>query len=204
MYRKFITAILGISVFFFSGCGQRVLVQPRADMSAYNRIAILPFETDSFLSTIGHQLADEILVNLLEQAPGLDLVERTRVDSLIQEQNLVRSGHLSTNSAIAAGRLLGVRGIVAGSVTVSIGDIRPSALNTQRVATGVATIRFIDTETGKVLWAKRKNSEYAIYTTISSGETPVNIRTDHEMVQRVIRDLGRLLAEPFYPHYEIQ
>ena len=35
-----------------SGCAHRVLVQPVLDMNQYNRIAVLPFETDSYLSTV--------------------------------------------------------------------------------------------------------------------------------------------------------
>jgi TolB-like protein len=197
-------SLLVLMLCLLLGCGQRVLVQPQADMSRYNRLAILPFETDSFLSTIGHQVADEILVQILDKAPDLEVVERTRIDALIQEQRLSQEGYISLESAIRVGRLLGVKAIVTGSVTVSIGNIRVSSLNTQRVATGVATIRFIDTETGKIVWAKREQSEYGTFTTSPEGSTPYNIKTDHEMIQEVIHRLGQLLAHPFYPHYEIQ
>jgi len=187
-----------------SGCGKRVLVQPNADMVTYKRIAILPFETDSFLSTIGYQLADEILVNLLEKAPQLEIVERARIDALIQEQRLARGGFLSLESAIRVGRLLGVQAVVTGSVTVSIGDIQPTSLHPQRVANGVATIRFIDTETGKIIWAKREQTQYTSYITTVDGSNFYGIKTDHEMIQEVICALGQLLAQSFYPHYEIQ
>ncbi|MBN1595737.1 hypothetical protein JW933_07420 [candidate division FCPU426 bacterium] len=187
-----------------NGCGTRVLVQPSADMATYNRVAILPFETDSFLSTVGHQLADEILVRIMEKAPELEMVERSRIDTLIQEQNLNRDGYLNLESAIKVGRLLGVKAIVTGSTTVSIGDIQPTSLHPQRVATGAATIRFIDTETGKIIWAKREQTEYATYTTGGEGGVPYGIKTDHEMIQVVIQRLGEALAKHFYPHDEIR
>lgn len=195
---------LGALLLVAAGCGQRVLVQPLTDMNAYNRIAILPFETESFLSTIGHQLSDEIMVSLLENAPEVQLVERGRIDSLLQEQQLVRSGYLSVDSAVAVGKLLGVRGIVTGSVTASIGDIQPTPLSPQRVATGIATMRFVDVATGRILWAKRAKSETSSYTQRPDGMTPYSYRTDHEMVQAVIQDLGKQLAQFFYPHYELR
>jgi TolB-like protein len=187
-----------------SGCGKRVLIQPSADMSHYSQVAILPFETDSFLSTLGHQMADELLVVLLEKAPQLNLVERSRIADLLQEQKLSKEGYLSMESAIQVGRLLGVRAIVTGSITVSIGDVRPTPLSPQRIATGVATIRFIDTETGKIIWAKREQSQYAVYTTTVDGQSPYSDKTDHEMMQTVVQELGQLLAKPFFSHYEIQ
>ncbi|MCD4813200.1 CsgG/HfaB family protein [bacterium] len=185
------------------GCGTRVLVQPKADMGYYNRVAVLPFETDSFLSTVGYQLADEILVQLLETTPALQMVERTQIEALLQEQTMVRSGYMSMESAIQVGRLLGVRAIVTGSVTIAIGDVRSSPLNAQRVATGVATIRFIDTQTGKIIWAKRETAEYGSFKSVE-GSTFYNYKTDHEIVQEVIQTLGKLLARNFYPHYELQ
>ncbi|MCK5242537.1 hypothetical protein KAR34_08805 [bacterium] len=204
MYRFWLIVIAVIIVSSSAGCGKRVLVQPSANMSDYSRIAILPFETDSFLSTLGHQMADELLVVLLEKAPQIDMVERSRIDALLQEQKLSKQGYISMESAIQVGRLLGVRAIVTGSITVSIGEVQPTPLSPQRIATGVATIRFIDTETGKIIWAKREQNQYAVYTTTVDGRSPYSDKTDHEMMQAVVQKLGQLLAKPFYSHYETQ
>ncbi|MEW6516838.1 MAG: CsgG/HfaB family protein [candidate division FCPU426 bacterium] len=202
--QRWCRTLLGAGLLILAGCGQRVLVQPQADMSAYNRIAILPFETDSFLSTIGHELADEIMVAVLEKAPNVELVERGKIDDLLQEQQLVRSGYISVDSAVSVGKLLGVKAIVTGSVAVSIGDIQPTPLSPQRVATGTATMRFVDVTTGRILWAKRAKSEYSSFTQQPDGLAPYNAMTDHEMIQAVIRGLGEQLAQQFYPHYEIR
>jgi len=196
--------VFGMMVAALAGCAQRVLVQPVVDVNQYNRVAVLPFETDSFLSTVGNQLADEIVVNLLQKAPQIDVVERTRIDAVVREQDLARSGYISPESAIALGRMLGVRAVVTGSVSVSIGDIQPTPLSPQRVATGTVTARLIDTQTGKILWGDRQESQYSTFTNTGNGQTIGNVRTDHEMVQQVIRDLGRAVAQAFYPHYELQ
>jgi TolB-like protein len=184
-----------------AGCAQRVLVQPVVDTGTYHRLAVLPLETDSYLSTVGNQLADEIVVNLLKNAPQLDIVERTRVDAVVREQDLARAGYISQESAIAVGKMLGVRAILTGSVSVSIGDIQPTPLNAQRVASGTATVRLIDTQTGKILWGDRQESQYSTFIGTSPDQIGIN-RTDQEMVQEVLKELARSIAQSFYPHFE--
>lgn len=187
-----------------SGCAKRVLVQPSVDVGVYNRIAVLPFESDSYFSTIGHQLADEIMVQLLKKTEGLEIIERSRIDALMQERHLSSQGYLSSDSAITVGKLLGVKGILTGSVALSVGDVRITQENEQRVATGVATIRFVDVESGKVVWAKREKSDYTLFKSTDSDGSSYAVKTDHEMIQEIIDDLAHQITKPFYPHYEYQ
>ncbi len=191
-------------IFVAVGCAPRVLVQPAVDLERYNRIAVLPFESDSFLSTVGHQLADEVVVQLLRKVPTLDIVERTRIDALLQEQNLANRGYLSPESAIAVGKMLGVKAILTGSISLSVGDVRTTRENEQRVASGVATVRFIDVETGKVLWARREKSDYTLFKSFGDRGESYAVKTDHEMIQEIIDDLAKEVIKPFYPHYEYQ
>jgi hypothetical protein len=107
---------------------------------------------------------------------------------------------VSAESAVAVGRLLGVKIIMTGSLSVAIGDIRPSPGNAQRVATGTATARLIDTESGKIIWGGREESNYSTFL----GEGTYSVHTDQEMIEYVIRDLGKQLSETFYPHYELE
>lgn len=194
---------LSLAVLLFAtSCAQRILVQPTIDVTRYNRLAVLPFETDSFLSTAGNQLADEIIIDLLHNAPNLDVVERTRIDVLLQEQNLARQGLVNPDSAVSVGRMLGVNAVLTGSLSVSISDIRPATM-VLREAGGVATVRLVDAETGKVVWSNRVESQYTTFVSDQHQEL-VSTITDQEMMQNVIQDLGRSLAQAFYPHYELQ
>lgn len=185
-----------------TGCAQRVLVQPVVDTARYQRLAVLPFETESFLSTVGSQLADEVVIALLKNAPDLELVERARVDALMQEQNLARGSYLDPRTAVALGKLLGVQALVAGSVTVSLGNIQPTTLTAQRVANGAVTVRIIDVETGKVLWGDRREASSTDFLRTEPGYGAGGVRTDHELVQRVLQELGQAVARSFYPHFE--
>jgi TolB-like protein len=183
------------------GCAQRVLVQPEVDVTRYNRLAVLPFETDNIASTAGNALADQIILDLLQQAPALDIVERTRIDVLLREQGLVRQGAVDPESAVSVGRMLGVNAILTGSMSMSVGTVAPSPDNVQRVATGTAIMRVIDSETGKIIWADRQESQYSTF--VGGVNQPgYSNKTDQEMVEEVIKDLAKNLAQAFYPHYE--
>lgn len=193
---------LGMLV-FWTGCAKQMLVQPVIDTTRFHRLAVLPFATDSFISTVGAQMADEIVIRLVEKAKNLEIVERARIDSVLEEQRLSQQGVVSAETAVQVGRLLGVQALVTGSVSISIGDIRPTPLSPQRVATGIATVRVVDTETGKILWADRKESEYSIFLENSSDRNSLGYKTDNELAQNVIRDLASEIAMAFYTHYEL-
>jgi len=193
-------AISVLALLMTSACARRVLVQPTLDVARYDRVAVLPFETTSILSTIGNQLADEIILNLVRNAPALDVIERTRIDDLLREQNLARSRVVDPTSAVSLGRLLGVRVIVTGSMSIGVETIEPVLNSRRRVAVGIAIMRLIDTETGKIIWSQREESQSATF--LGEGQSYLNVKTDQDMIQDVVRDLARSLAQNFYEHYE--
>jgi curli biogenesis system outer membrane secretion channel CsgG len=148
-------------------------------------------------------LADEIIYHLLQNAPTLDVIERERIDDLLREQNLVQRNIVDPASAISLGRLLGVRAICTGSISLSIETIAPTWDNRQRVAVGSAVMRVIDTETGKIIWSQREKSQFSTF--LGSGaEGYLAVRTDQEMIQVLIEELAQSLAQAFYEHYEYQ
>jgi TolB-like protein len=184
------------------GCAQRVLVQPVVDVTRYHRLAILPFQTESFDSTVGSQMADEVVIALLQNAPDIEVMERARVDAVLQEHSLSQSNLIDPRTALAVGKLLGVQALLTGSVTISIGNIQPTPLSAQRVVNGTATVRVIDVETGKIVWGDRRETSYADFLRTHADPWAGNVRTDHEMVERVLKDLGQAVAQALYPHYE--
>lgn len=190
-------------LWLLAGCAQSVLVMPEPELDKYKNIAILPFESDNYFATGGTSVADAVMLELLEKAKQTTVIERARIDAVLHEQNLSQQGYISPETAVQVGRLLGVQALVTGSVSVSIGDIRPTPLSQQRMATGTATVRVIDTTTGQVVWAKREQNEYAAFINVTPDGTYTN-KTDQEMVQALIQNLGQQVAKHFYPHYELR
>jgi curli biogenesis system outer membrane secretion channel CsgG len=59
----------------------------------------------------------DMLTNKLVEGGSYSVIERSRIDDIIAEQNLGDSGRISANTAAQLGRILGVDAVVIGSVT---------------------------------------------------------------------------------------
>jgi curli biogenesis system outer membrane secretion channel CsgG len=59
----------------------------------------------------------DMLTNKLVEGGSYSVIERSRIDDIIAEQNLGDSGRISANTAAQIGRILGVDAVVIGSVT---------------------------------------------------------------------------------------
>ncbi len=184
------------------GCAHLVQVPPVVDTSQYHRLAVLPFVAETSFSTVGTLLADDVVVDLFKRAPQIEVMERARVDALLQEQSLAQGPYLDPKTAVSLGKLLGVQALLTGSVSVDIGNVRPTPLSAQRITTGVAIVRLIDAATGKIIWTDRKESEVAQFLDTEPDNSITYVWTDQETVQRVLQDLAANIAQAFYAHEE--
>lgn len=124
------------------------------------RIAVVDFRNHSSSyyggPELGKAAADELNTQLV-QSGDFTVVERSRLRSLIAEQDLGQSGRVDASTAAEIGRLLGVQAIVTGSVTqfsikTTGGGIGPiSARYTN--AESVLDVRVVNTETGAIMMA---------------------------------------------------
>jgi TolB-like protein len=89
-----------------------------ADVGSPATVAIFPMRfsgSDSSLRPLGRGFA-ELLATDLSRSPKLTIVERARVQALLDELALQRSGLTDTSTNVRAGRLLRAGRIVQGSV----------------------------------------------------------------------------------------
>ncbi|WP_245911795.1 CsgG/HfaB family protein [Brunnivagina elsteri] len=89
------------------------------------RIAVLDFDYSSvanveswywYIRGDGKGVSD-ILVNKLVDSGKYSVIERSKLDAILKEQNLGASGRVDTSTAAQIGKLLGVDVVVIGSVT---------------------------------------------------------------------------------------
>ena len=131
------------------------------------RIAVLDFDFASIsdmsvLSGVGGGGASkgisDLLTNQLFKDGSYILVERSRVATVLNEQNLGASGRIEATTAAQIGRVLGVDAVLIGSVTkfsygakkdVSFGDLFMGAR--KQIATVQISARLISTATGEIL-----------------------------------------------------
>ena len=123
-------------------------------------IAIMPFKEGQLAdSWYGWELAEGItnlVTDELVKRNKVIVVERTRIDELMQEQNLGADGFVEEATASQIGKLSGARLMLMGTITMF--DLKQTAgigIGPFRIGGSQAkvelTARIVDTETGQVL-----------------------------------------------------
>lgn len=105
---SFITMLL-----WMAGCATpQVAVNSHADFSRIHRVAVATFGGPG-----GDVAADLLTQDLLNH--GADVIERQRLDAILQEQNLANSKTLDAETVKKIGKILGVDAIFLGTVATS-------------------------------------------------------------------------------------
>lgn len=103
-----------------------------------------------------------MLTTELSQNPALRLVERSQVETLMDEQELGTEGRVEASTAAEIGRLVGARYMVMGSFVDVFGQVRMDA-------------RIVDVETGELVRARgvqdRREQIYDILIELSDAVT---------------------------------
>jgi curli biogenesis system outer membrane secretion channel CsgG len=132
------------------------------------RIAVLDFDFSSIsdmsvLSGFGGGGASKgvstLLTNQLVKDGSYILIERSRIDSVLAEQNLGSSGRIEPTTAAQIGRILGVDAVLIGAVTkfdmedkskgFSFGGVFGGSR--RQIATVQIAARLVNTATGEIL-----------------------------------------------------
>lgn len=108
----------------------------------YKRIAVAPYNVSGYDGmgrdkVSGTALADRYSNELLKA--GYDVIERQRLEMIIKEQELSMTGLIDPRTSVKVGRMLGIQGIVFGSVSGRAGNFSVMS-------------KLVDVETGSVAW----------------------------------------------------
>ena len=108
---------------------------------AKKTIAILDFSNNSLINKEKHaslsQGLAEIMVTELSKIQSLQLVERQKINALIQEMQLSQSGIISEHAGVQVGKLLGAHFLVFGSYMISFNNKIRVDIRIVEVETGV-------------------------------------------------------------------
>lgn len=132
---------------------------------AKTRIAVIDFE-DAAGSGAPARAITDMLVTELFNTDLFTIVERSKIDSLLFEQNMVISGAIDTSSAVKLGKLLGVELLITGSITEFRNEVVGGAVPIPGLPAGVAVgsrtgyvtidTRAIDAQTGEIRMVARE------------------------------------------------
>jgi|GEM_PF-2503893 len=147
------------------------------------RMGVPAFETGSINKDYGIRMAD-LLITELMQNRNYDLIERSQLNKVMEEQGLGASGIVDQSNVAQVGKVAGLDYIVLGSLTEASvtdkdnswrdknGRNNPSFSTVVKVA---VTIKVIEVETGKiVLSTNGANNE-----TFSWGDRPQRATLDN-------------------------
>lgn len=113
--------LIFIFMLFINSCSsERVWISPEEKFNNA-KIAMVGFDlrdakTDALLVTVSNQISEGLAIYFLNC--GFNVVERSRIDLILQEMKLQTSGLLSQDDAIKLGKIANVKYIVHGSGNV--------------------------------------------------------------------------------------
>jgi len=153
---------------------------PSFDTSKIKRIAVLPFKNYSSYNGAGVLLSDK-LTSKLAQSGQFVIIEREALEAILDEQDLGLYDLVEDATAARAGRLLGANAIITGKVTLaSVNSLSSKeysatydAVQVSTTASVNASIRVLDTETGRLLWSKSSSkaiNDQGFVSTRNSGK----------------------------------
>ena len=85
--------------------------------SQISKIAILEFSADKFLDKADTKLIQDRMITAFVQGDKVEVIDRTIIDQILAEKNLLQTGVLDEKTAKEIGAVLGVEALVTGSVT---------------------------------------------------------------------------------------
>ena len=171
---------LSCSTLLLAGLYAPVVVLPAAaevqiaEAQPRMRIAVLDFEFASTGQTWSwwggvapSQGVSDLLTNKLVDGGAYTLIERSRIQAVLQEQNLALSGRIDASTAAQVGRILGADAVVIGSViryNLNEGSSGVSVLgigtNRRRNSAEVQlTARLVNTTTSEIIATAQGNGE---------------------------------------------
>ncbi len=186
---------------------------PSDALAGKPRVAVIDFDSEernfwSHWRDHKHEVEFEVnalFMNELVKSGKFTVIERQRLDAILQEQGLSLSGQVSANSAVSAGQLLGVDYMLTGRIT-KFGERQVGGQAGWRIAMsakkktleGGLSVRLINTTTGEIVFADEATGEDSNFKFTVFG-TGGGVDYDETAVDKVFRpaveELSRKLID---------
>ncbi|MEW6746466.1 MAG: hypothetical protein AB1486_27310 [Planctomycetota bacterium] len=164
-----------------------VYLHPNADMSAIQRIAVLPLDNMTTDRFAGDRVREILTVELLA-LQAFDIVDMGEVNRVLRLRNVESTANLGPEMIKSLGEDLKVQAVILGSVM----DYRERRTGTFTAPEIALALRLVDVETGIIVWS------------VSDARTGLDIWTrlfgvgeesQTEAVRELVRDLLPSLFE---------
>lgn len=122
--------------------------------SARPTLAVLPFTIGEGVGRVGELHAGDILATVLFKTGRFELVERAKLDQILAEQKLGRSGKVDESTAARVGQLSGASMVVFGTVATATQQVVDKFAFDLVVTEVRVEVRAVETSTGKVVFTE--------------------------------------------------
>ena len=172
------------------------------------RIAVLEFvnKADSgwhWWNDRGAAAMQDVFVTELVKSGKFRVIDRERLDALMQEKNLSLSGDVNPATAVKAGQLLGVEYFLVGAVTEygateagahgrSIRGLPGFGVG-KKTFVAAANARIIDAQTGEIVWADEARGEES-NVKVDVGGFGGGVSNDERMFDKVMKPVVQELT----------
>lgn len=171
MMKHFSILVLAAALPLLSSCAAKQKVKMDQDVSANvtkkvdskytgpkRRVGVVDFENKTAYgqNRLG-QAASDILITEMVKTGKFIVIERDKMNKLLDEQKLGVSGAIDPNTVAKMGKILGLNAIITGAIsnfgTRTTGSDYLIAQSKRQEATCTVDIRVVDVENGQVLYA---------------------------------------------------
>src|SRR3954464_1950781 len=130
------------------------------------RIAVLEFKNKADNQWWGHggaEAAQDVFVTELVKSGKFTVVDRERLDAMMQEKGLQQSGDIDPKTAIKLGKILGLNYLLTGAVTeygtTDVSGGGGGVFAGKRKFVAALNARLINASTGEIVWADEASQE---------------------------------------------
>lgn len=168
------------------------------------RVAVLNFESNAAVDRNVTDTLVDMITETLVKANKFDLVERSKLSSVTNEQLLGASGAVDAASAAQIGKITGADYLLYGKVTEAGTSTQQTRVGNVRTAKSVAMlaidIRFIDATTSVVKFAESyKRSRQTVQVASTKTHFDISRGDAGALAREVIRELTREVLSAIYP-----
>lgn len=189
-----------------------LLMGPSLALAAKPTIAVLQFDVDKRAVIFGENYVSSTvvedktnfltgdLVTQLVKSRRFDVVERSRVDDLMKEQEFSDSGYISAETAVQMGKMIGADYFVMGKIEHLEAALEDKPVpygkgKTQQEGVGemVVSMRVVDSRGGKIVAAEKFNVKFTEKKVKSPGIFVENLR------EQAAREIVSTVVERVFP-----
>jgi len=123
----------------------------------------------------------EMLITSMSKVKGYELVERSKLEKIVNEQKLQLTGVMDENNAVEIGKLLGAEVLVLGAISSATDtETDKFAYTSVDIEVGV-DVRLVDVTTGKILQSESSIGNHSEKIVVSSRGTVISGALDYNI-----------------------